>query len=486
MPPAPPEKSSPWLAKGGEVDLTLEKLAFGGKALGRVDGCVVFVAHGLPGQKVRVKITRKKSRFAEGRVVHLLEQSPAYTPPFCPHFGVCGGCQWQDLAYGEQLRWKGLQVQESLRHLGGLAPEDVPPAKASPDQLYYRNKMEFTFAPRPWLPGAEQGPEKTPAACALGLHVGSSFHRIFDVQECFLQSPQTPALVKEVRDWCRESGLPAYDTRTHQGFWRFLVLREGKRTGQTLVHLITTGQGNAAAVEALAAHLAVVFPSLTTMVHSYSSKKAQVPTGAASRLFWGPGYIEEELGGLRFRISTQAFFQTNTAAAEGLYQAIIGLGGFTGKETVWDLYCGSGGIALSVASRVGRVVGFELVSEAVNDASLNSRLNGLDNCRFLAGDLKELLKKALSSPQDYPRPETVITDPPRSGMHPQVLQALKEIAPRRLIYVSCNPATLARDLALLADQYALVTVQPFDLFPHTSHIEGVVLLERRRAGAGLT
>jgi 23S rRNA (uracil1939-C5)-methyltransferase len=485
MPPASPKNSAPPLAKGTEVDLTIDKLAFGGKALGRVDGLVVFVEHAVPGQRVRVTITRKKSQFAEGRVVQLLEQSPAYTAPFCPHFGVCGGCQWQDLAYAEQLRWKGLQVQESLRHLAGLKPGDFPAPVASPEQIYYRNKMEFTFAPDPWLPEADRGLGRTPAApCALGLHVGASFHRIFDLEDCFLLSTQTPALVREVRRWCRESRLPAYNTRTHQGFWRFLVLREGKRTGQTLAHLLTTDQSDQAAVESLAAHLRSVFPALTTMVHSRSRKKAQVASGEESRIFWGPGYIEEELNGLRFRISPQAFFQTNTAAAEGLYQTIIRLAGFTGMETVWDLYCGAGSIAISLASRVGRVVGFELVPEAVNDAYSNSRLNGLDNCRFLAGDLKDLIRQALRSPRDYPLPEVLITDPPRSGMHPQVVEAIKEIAPQLLLYVSCNPATLARDLALLQDQFATLTVQPFDLFPHTPHIESVTLLEKRGVIAG--
>ncbi|MFZ5450788.1 MAG: 23S rRNA (uracil(1939)-C(5))-methyltransferase RlmD [Thermodesulfobacteriota bacterium] len=478
MPPANVKTSAPPLAQGVEVDLTIDKLAFGGKALGRVDGFVVFVEHALPGQRVRVKITRKKSQFAEARVVRLLEQSPAYTPPFCRHFEVCGGCQWQDLAYGEQLHWKGLQVQESLGRLPGLGPENIRALVASPEQLYYRNKMEFTFAPRPWLPAGERGVGKSlKGSLALGLHVGASSAGIFDVEECFLQSPVAPVIVQEVRAWCRQSRLPAYDTRSHRGFWRFLVLREGKGTGQMLAHLITTDQGEAGVV---AAHLQARFPDLTTMVHSRSLKKAQVISGTDTRILWGPGYIEEQLGDLRLRVSPQAFLQTNTAAAAGLYEAISRLGGFTGKETIWDLYCGAGSIALSVAARVRRVVGFEIAPEAVNDAYVNSRLNGLDNCRFLAGDLKDLIREAIRSPRHYPRPQVVITDPPRSGMHPQVVQAIKELAPRRVLYVSCNPATLARDLALLQDQYEILTVQPFDFFPHTAQIECLALLERRR------
>ena len=473
-------RPSPTLTRGARIDLAIDKLAFGGKALGKIDGFVVFVDRALPGQRVRVEITRKKSRFAEARVVELLAQSPVYTPPFCPHFGVCGGCAWQDLAYEEQLRWKRLHVQECLKHLGGLTPEDILPPVPSPQQQYYRNKMEFAFGPRPWpTPGTRPG-SSGGGACALGLHVADSFHRIFNLEDCFLQSPQTAAIVRESRRACGASGLPAYDPRTRRGFWRFLVVREGKHTGQTLVNLITTDQGNPAAVDALAASLASRFPDLTTVVHSRSLSKAQVASGEAHRTLWGPGYIEERLGGLHLRVSPQSFLQTNTAAAEGLYKSISRLGEFTGRETVWDLYCGAGSIALFLAPRVHRVVGFELVPEAVNDAYANSRLNGLDNCRFIAGDLKGRISQVRGSADpSESRPDVIITDPPRAGMHPEVVQAIQEIAPRCLIYVSCNPATLARDLALLQPGYEVATVQPFDLFPHTTHIECVVRLDRR-------
>ena len=483
MSPANPTAASPSLSKGAEVDLCIEKLAFGGKALGRVDGFVVFVDHAVPGQRVRVRITRKKSRFAEAEVVQLLTQSPAYAPPFCPHFGLCGGCQWQDVAYEEQLHWKKIQVQECLQHLAGLTPGDILPPVASPDQRYYRNKMEFTFAPRPWLQSFDPGARNRAdgGAVALGLHVGAAFDRIFNLEHCFLQSPQSTAMVQEVRRWCGHSGLAAYNTHTHRGFWRFLVVREGKRTAQTLVHLITTDQGDPAAVEALAAHLVARFPAITSLVHSRRQTKAQVAIGESSRTLWGPGYIEEQLGDLRLRISANSFLQTNTAAAEGLYNAISRLGEFSGDETVWDLYCGAGSIALHLASQVRRVVGFELVPAAVNDAYTNSRLNGLENCQFLAGDLKERLRETLrAGGHPQPRPDVVITDPPRTGMHPQVVQALREIAPRRIIYVSCNPATLARDLALLQDHYDILPIQPFDLFPHTAHIECVARLDRRQ------
>jgi 23S rRNA (uracil1939-C5)-methyltransferase len=479
-------KASPsGLGKGAEIELDIEKLAFGGKALGRVEGLVVFVDHAIPGQKVQVRITRKKAQFAEARVISVAEQSPAYVLPRCRHFGLCGGCQWQDLAYEEQLRWKRLHVQECLQHLAGLRPEEIQPAVASPEQFYYRNKMEFTFAPRPWLPAEDMAAGKNPGdiGSALGLHVPGSFNRVFDLEECYLQSPLTGAMVTAVRRWIRGSGLPAYDTREHSGFWRFLVLREGKHTDQMLVHLITTDQGDLGAVDSLASHLRIQFPTITTMVHSVNQKKAQVAQSEAERTLWGPGFIEEQLQGRRFRISTQSFFQTNTGATEALYGAVIKLAEITGQETVWDLYCGAGSIALSLAAQVRRVVGFELVEAAVQDAYANSGLNRVDNCQFLAGDLKDCIREALKSPH-HPRPQVVITDPPRAGMHPQVIQALLELSPQRIIAVSCNPATLARDLALLQEHYAIVTVEPYDLFPHTAHIECVVRLDRKNLVLG--
>ncbi len=480
MAPLNEQAPSPPLDKGVELELSIEKLAFGGKALGRVAGFVVFVEHAVPGQKVRVQVTSKKPHFAEARVVQVLTQSPAYVPPFCPHFGLCGGCQWQDIAYDEQLHWKRSHLEECLQHLAGLTPGVILPTVASPRQQYYRNKMEFTFAPRSWFPSEDPaaGKESDSSGCALGLHVAGSAEGIFNLEQCFLQSVQSPAIVAEVRRWCRKSHLPAYNPKTRRGFWRFLVLREGKHTGQTLVHLITTDQGDPAAVTALASHLKDRFPDLTTLVHSRRRKKAQIASGEISRTLWGPGYIEEQIGGLRLRVSAHSFLQINTLAAASLYGAVSRLGEFTGRETVWDLYCGAGSLGLFLASQVRRVVGFELDGAAVADAFKNSRLNNLRNCQFLAGDLKERIVETLRTSSE-PLPDVVITDPPRAGMHPQVVWALKELAPRRLTYVSCNPATLARDLALLKDQYEVVTVQPFDLFPHTPHIEGVVCLERR-------
>jgi 23S rRNA (uracil1939-C5)-methyltransferase len=470
------------IRKNTEVELQIEKLAFGGKAIARIDDFVVFVENAIPGQRVRTLITKKKRQYAEGRAIEVVSQSPDYTVPFCRHFGVCGGCLWQNLSYEEQLRWKRIHVQESLEHVTGLEGVAVEPTVPSPQDKYYRNKMEYTFADRRWLlPDEIAAKEVTYGRdFALGLHVRGFFDKVFNVEECFLESPRSVAILKATREWAAGSGLSAYTTRTHQGFWRFLVVREGKRTDQTLVHCITASDPRQEEIgEGLARHLTNLFPEITTFVHSVSRKKAQVAIGDDSRTLTGPGYIEEHLGGLRFRISAHSFFQTNPLAAEKLYETVRQCGAFSGEETVWDLYCGTGSIALFIASRVRRVVGFEVVEEAITDAYTNCRLNGVENCSFHLGDLKDVIAGAREMAQSSGLPDVIIADPPRAGMHPNVIRALLEMAPRRIVTVSCNPATLARDLGLLREKYHVGKVQPFDLFPYTPHIECVVQLERK-------
>lgn len=477
------------IRKGAELELTVAKLAFGGKAMAQVNGFVVFIEHALPGQRVRVRIDRKKRQYAEAHVVALLAQSPLYTEPFCPHFGFCGGCKWQDMAYDQQLYWKRRQVVEALTHLSGCEEGAVPVAEtvAAPQTIFYRNKMEYTFAARRWLLPREIADRETSygKSFALGLHVRGAFNKVFNVERCFLQSPRSVAILQEAREWCEQSGLRPYSTADHHGFWRFLVIREGKRTDQTMVHVLTAAhQEQERIVDALARHLIDRFPEITTLVHSVTRKKAQVAIGDYSRVLMGPGFIEERLGDRRFQISAHSFFQTNPSAAEKMYEAVRRLGAFSGRETVWDLYCGTGSIALFVASQVRRVVGFEVVAEAVADAYTNCALNGIENCSFYAGDLKDLLRDVQVSADDRRTPDVVITDPPRAGMHPMVLRFLREVAPGTIIAVSCNPATLARDLALLLDRYEITAVQPFDLFPHTPHIECVVKLEKK-SGTGI-
>lgn len=465
------------IAKGAEIELRIDKLAFGGKALARVDGFVVFLDRAVPGQTVKALITRKKRNYAEAKVIETISQSPGYRPPVCPHFGVCGGCLWQDISYEEQLFWKKAHIAECLEHIAGAAEMDIKPVTASPEVFHYRNKMEFTFSDRRWLLAEELERDFDPRSLfGLGLHVRGLFDKVLNIDTCYLQSPDAGAILREVRQWTATSGLPAYSVRTHEGFWRFLVIREAKSTGQILVHLITSGRpGAAGAVDLLVEHLRSKFPRITTLIHSVSDKSSQVAVGDSSRVAFGPGYIEEALGELRFRISAHSFFQTNTLAALKLYETIGRLAGFEGPEKVWDLYCGTGSIGLYIASRVRSVIGIELVEEAVRDARENCLINNIGNCSFLGGDLKEVIGKA----SQMGRPDVVIVDPPRAGMHPKVVKSLLETLPERIIAVSCNPASLARDAALLLDAYDIREVQPIDLFPHTPHLECVVRFDRK-------
>jgi 23S rRNA (uracil1939-C5)-methyltransferase len=469
------------IQKGMEIELDVEKLAFGGKSLARHEGMVIFLDGAAPGQRVLARVVRKRKQYAEARVIRCVSRSPRECDPFCSHFGVCGGCQWQHIPYEDQLAWKRLHVLECLQHLAGFEETVVAPTVPSPVQRWYRNKMEYTFSDRRWLaPDEIASGKEFDRSFAVGLHARGHFDRIFDVETCYLESPQSVEILKEVREWCRASGLPAYTTRTHEGFWRFLVIREGKRTDELLLHLLTAGNARAErVVDALSEHLRERFPRITTVVHSVSHKKAQVAVGDVSRNVFGSGTIEERLGNLRFRISAHSFFQTNPHAAEKLYESVLEFAEFKGDESVWDLYCGTGSIALFIASEVKEVIGFELVDDAIDDAYVNCGLNGIENCRFRAGDLKELIKDAAQGPRPSGLPDVVVTDPPRSGMHPSVVKALLDLTPGKIVAVSCNPATLARDLALLADRYHIVRVQPFDLFPHTPHIECVVRLDRK-------
>ncbi len=465
------------IIKGTDIELRVEKLAFGGKAVARVGGFVVFLDHAVPGQTVKALITRKRRNYAEARVIETLSQSPDYRSPVCPHFGICGGCSWQDISYEAQLSWKRTHIVECLGHIAGAGETEVAPIIASPETLHYRNKMEFTFSDRRWLLAEELDREFARGSVfALGLHVRGLFDKVCNIDNCVLQSPEASSILREVRQWAVKSGLPAYSIRTHQGFWRFLVIREAKSTGRILIHLITSGNPRAdESVDRLSDYVRSKYPQVATFIHSTNDKKSQVAIGDSSRVPFGPGFIEERLGELRFQVSAHSFFQTNTLGAQELFEVVSRLAAFNGAEKLWDLYCGTGSIGLYIASRVRSVVGIELVEDAVRDARENCRINNIGNCCFLAGDLKDVIGKA----SQMGRPDIVIVDPPRAGMHPKVAQALLETLPGRIVAVSCNPASLARDAALLLGAYNIKEVQPIDLFPHTPHLECVVRFDRK-------
>ena len=464
--PSPPER-------GAVLTLSVDKLAFGGQGVARADGFVVFVDRGLPGQTVQARITRVEKRHAEAEVVSVLTPSPHQTEAPCPHFGICGGCQWQDLAYAEQLRWKRIHVEESLARLAGMQDMAVEETLPSPDTFHYRNKIELDFSG-----GVLSG-------MAAGAPMDLGFHRrngsaIVNVETCLLQSPLSARIVNATRQWCAGSGAPACDPRSGNGFWRRLALRRSAATGEVLAQIITSPirrYGPLAA--ALAEHLLEMFApgpdgeGLVGVVHSVRRSSESVPAEDLVVQTFGRDTLEERLGGLRFTIQAGAFFQPNTRAAELLYEVVREFAGLTGAETVWDLYCGSGGISLFLASRALCVTGFDIGRESIRNAKANAADNQLNNCRFVAGDILALLRKEKHGP------DVVVTDPPRAGLHPQAVSELLRLAPQRMVYVSCNPPTQARDLAPLLTAYRLEKAQPVDLFPHTPHIECVTLLTRR-------
>ncbi len=464
------------MKKNSEAILKIEKLAYGGMGVAKVDDEVVFVERAFPGSTVKAIITTKKKNFYIARTLEVLEPSPWEQLPFCMHESYCGGCLWQRLKYSAQLEWKYLQVVEALKHIGKAENIKVFPIEPSPKELYYRNKMEFTFSSRRWLrPDEIERGDALNRDCGLGLHVYSHFDKVFNVEECFLESEEAVKILKLVRNFCLESGLSAYDIsrKEPKGFWRFLVVREAKKTGERLINLITTDESHPdKVIEALGSYLAGANCNITTFVHSVGKSKSQVAIGDVSRILWGSGYIKEELLGFRFQISANSFFQTNPLGAEKLYSKIIDCANLSGKEEVWDLYCGTGSISIVVAPMARLVIGVEIIKDAVEDAYKNASLNGVENCVFYHGDIKDVIKTMGGR-----KPDVVITDPPRAGMHPKVVKALLELSPRKIVAVSCNPTTLARDLAMLSEKYRIKAVYPFDLFPHTPHIECIADLE---------
>lgn len=458
------------MQKGEMIECGVEALAFGGDGIARVDGMAVFVQRGLPGQRVRARLTLVKKRFAKAVVEEVLEQTPHFVEPQCPHFGVCGGCVWQDLAYSEQLAWKSRQVSDALARIGGVEPEMLEPVP-SPAVFGYRNKMEFAFAG-----GRADEPLR------LGLHARTEPGRkgqgaVFDVERCPLCSERTMDVLREARLLCQESGIAAYDPASGRGYWRHLVVRH-TGTDQLMAHLITADDPKlhkdaARIVEALHASI----PGMNSCVHSSRRSRNTLAFGERVHHVSGSKYIEERLlrgdTAVRYRISANSFFQTNTQGASDLYDAVLHMGGFSADQTVLDLYCGAGGVGLFLAGVVRRVVGFELSPDAVRDAYANARMNGLENCEYHAGSLEDGLNL-----DSLPRPDVVVCDPPRSGMHEPVVKALLALRPKRIVAVSCDPATLARDCSRLAPQYSVVRAQAVDLFAHTHHVETVAILER--------
>ena len=441
--------------RGQELELRIDSLAYGGSGVARADGYVVFVRGGMPGDRLRARITKRKRAYAEAQAVELIEPSPERIEPEAPH----PGASWQVLPYERQLHEKEAQVREALVRIGHFEDPPVEPMIPAVQRFRYRNKLEYSFGPGD---GGE---------LSLGFHRPGSWERIDDVRRDVLASERIESLREEVRAWCVQEGLSAYDRADHSGFLRNLVLREGRRTGQLQARLVT-GPGDFRA-DALAGAL-----SAASVLWTRAAGVAETTRDGQTEVLRGDDWVEEQLLGLRFRISSEAFFQTNTEMAERLYGAAAELAGLTGRERVFDLFCGIGTIGLALAGDAREVLGVEVLEQAVADAIENARLNGVDNARFFAGDVRTAVRPLVD---EAGPPDVVVVDPPRAGLSSKAVRRVLETEPERLVYVSCNPTTLAPNARLMADAgYRLAAVRPVDMFPQTPHIECVALLQRDR------
>ena len=450
-----------------------------GKALARVNDLVVFVPYVVPGDVVDLKVRRKKHSYAEAEAVKFYEYSEERAVPFCKHYGVCGGCKWQCLQYEHQLKYKQQQVVDALTRIGKVELPPISPILGSEQTREYRNKLEFTFSNKRWLTWEEVEQEvKYDNMNALGFHIPGAFDKVLDIDECHLMTDLNNRLRNGIREFANKEQIPFFDLRSQEGVLRGIMLRTST-TGEVmlLVQAKVVDDAQMVQLQNVLQYVSENFPEVTSLLYVINNKCNDTFGDLEVHTFKGTDVIFEEMEGLRFKVGPKSFYQTNSRQAYNLYKVARDFAALTGEEVVYDLYTGTGTIANFVARKAKRVIGIEYVEDAVIDARANSELNGLGNLTFFAGDMKDILTRDFIN--EYGRPDVIITDPPRAGMHNDVIDTILFAAPRRIVYVSCNPATQARDLSLLDNDYKVVAVQPVDMFPHTHHVENVVLLERR-------
>ncbi|MBW2602822.1 MAG: 23S rRNA (uracil(1939)-C(5))-methyltransferase RlmD [Deltaproteobacteria bacterium] len=460
------------IKKGQLLELDIFGIAFGGKGIAKINGLTVFVEKAVPMDHVVARIFKRKKQYAEAFIDTLVKPSPFRVAPRCMYSGFCGGCKWQFLNYDKQLEYKQQHVMESIERIGQIHGVPVHPTIPSPEIFEYRNKMEFSCSDRRWLLPDEMDRSGVDNSFALGLHVSGTFYKVMDTRVCLLQPELGNRILNDVRIFIRASGVPVYGLRSHIGFWRFIMLRHSMAYNQWMVNIITAKEDRKT-VQPLADQLVNTYPQIVSVINNITSRKAGVATGEYEILLSGQPFIRDKIGEFEFEISANSFFQTNTRGAKRLYETIKEYADLSGKETVVDLYCGTGAIAIFISGAAKTVIGIEIAESAVNDAMNNCRINGISNCRFVLGDIKEKLAELKAAP------DVMIIDPPRAGMHKDVVRNILELAPARIVYVSCNPATMARDLGMLKESYRVLEVQPVDMFPHTHHIESVAGLELR-------
>ena len=461
------------------TDILITDVAAEGKAIAKVDNLVIFVPYVVPGDVVDLQIKRKKHSYAEAEAIAIKKYSELRAKPFCKHFGVCGGCKWQCLPYEEQLRFKQKQVADNLTRIGKIELPEMMPILGSKHVARYRNKLEFGFSNKKWLT-SEQVASGVQFDCmdAVGFHIPGAFDKILDIEECHLMDDINNRLRNGIRAYALAHGLTFFDLRQQTGLLRNMMLRTSA-TGEImlLMQFCMRGADDEAQAKALLEHLHATFPEVTSLLYVNNTKCNDTIGDLDVITFAGTPFIYETMEGLRFKVGPKSFYQTNTEQAYELYKVARDFAALTGDELVYDLYTGTGTIANFVARQARQVVGIEYVPEAIEDAKVNADLNGLDNTLFYAGDMKDILTTGFI--ERHGKPDVIITDPPRAGMHADVVNAILFAAPRRIVYVSCNPATQARDLALFDTDYRVTKVQPVDMFPQTHHVENVVCLERR-------
>lgn len=459
--------------------VTITDVAAEGKAVAKVNELVIFVPYVVPGDVVDLQVKRKKNHYAEAVAVKFHEKSPLRTEPFCSHFGVCGGCKWQCLSYEEQLKYKQKQVFDNLTRIGKVELPEFRPILGSEKTRFYRNKLEFTFSNKRWLTEEEVKQDvKYDQMNAVGFHIPGAFDKVLAVDKCWLQDDISNQIRNAVRDYAYAHNFPFFDLRTQEGLLRNIMIRTSS-TGELMVVLqckVTDDEGRRK-MEEILQFMADSFPQITSLMYVINNKCNDTIGDLDVEVFKGNDHIFEEMEGLRFKVGPKSFYQTNSEQAYNLYKVAREFAGLTGNELVYDLYTGTGTIANFVARQARKVVGIEYVPEAIEDAKVNSALNGIDNTLFYAGDMKDILTNDFIA--EHGRPDVIITDPPRAGMHNDVIDVILAAEPKRIVYVSCNPATQARDLQLLDGKYKVTAVQPVDMFPHTHHVENVVQLERR-------
>jgi len=466
------KKEMPLLEKVKITDIGTE-----GNAVAKVDGQVVFVPMLIPGDVVDIRVRKKRRKYMEGTAVRFHEYSSDRIEPRCTHFGVCGGCKWQHLRYEKQLEFKEKQVIDNLTRIGKLELSGVRPILGSSEIYGYRNKLEFTFSDKRWLTREEMLADNDRIVeDALGFHIPGYFDKVLDIRECHFQPDPSNAIRDSVRRYAHRKSLAFFNIRQQSGFLRNLIIRT-TRSGNVMV-IVVFFMDERERINGLMEHLRTEFPRITSLYYIINTKKNDSLSDQVPVLYSGDDHLLEEIDSLKFRIGPLSFYQTNTLQAGKLYAIAKEFAGLTGRETVYDLYTGAGTIACYVAGEAGKVIGMEYVDAAVEDAVINSGINNIGNTEFYAGDIRLLLNEKFI--QEKGRPDVIITDPPRAGMHSDVVEQILSAGPSRIVYISCNPSTQARDAGLMSEKYRVAAVQPVDMFPHTHHVENVILLERRR------